>query len=32
MEEEIEKLEIISTTEIPEELNEEGMEGVVEDE
>lgn len=32
MEEEIEKIEIISTTEIPEELNEEEMEGVVEDE
>ena len=32
MEEEIEKLEVISTTEIPEFGNEEGLEGVVIDE
>lgn len=32
MEEEIEKITIVSTTEIPEELNEENLEGGVEDE
>lgn len=31
MEEEIEKLEIVSTTEIPEELSEEGLEGEVDE-